>query len=853
LTKPLITLLLSLLTLFAWQGKAQTSTYHFRILDGANGKPIQRAIITYEDSLGNFVKFTKIDSSILKDEVPNMVLMLSINSIDYHTYSEVIHFPVRETQYFFMKKDTAYQLSEVIVRPKNYNYLPDTVSIKVKDLRVPTDKKIEDLLRRFPGVKVDESGRMTYRNKPVETVLMDGDNLMESNYTMATKNINIDEIEEIEAYDHFSENSIVAGLGSSQSVALNLKFAKKFSYTQYGEANMAVIENQLNGYSIKSSSIINTKYVKTFALLTSNNVGDNQSAINYADYRDRSPIYENLPSIPLNYGGSFPNEGKMRLNRNKQFSANVNNIFKIHRKLTFKLFSTFLNDNFSNQNSNYTVIKLPGNSFSTSDRYDFQTLPKKWGQSVNLKYQPNAYVIMEGKYYLNRGEIQYLTNQTINAEVGFNSNQKSIIKDYYLESLSTIRTGENSAVQVLAQNLASQNEVDLRMIYKNPLNFTINQNIIHQYQENKWTGKWIKVWIPRKLISETSFENFNLSQSLQRIKKNSSRFEEERSTVRQEFKGNIAGWVYRMNLENTRINVINNDLRGFFQRFNFDAGISSKLFKQNFSIDYSRGINPAYRNYYIIDTLYLDSRNQRIDSIQIGFPVSEKWNMILSNYLLSKVHYELSYSLTNSEGDFFNNNLLSNLFSLQKNQWLKVQSSLQLLQAELAIYSKELGITFKSKGTYSSYKFANLINDEAIRNNLSTNQSLTLSVKSGYIKSFNFYQAFTIEQSDFQNQFTDFKNTLYKNEMQLYYVKNRVNSFLQLNSYQFYTNGPFLHFLGMGFDLKSKNNQLTYSFNVHNLLDIRERNFYMINDYSKSEFKNNLVGRIISLGILFSL
>ena len=154
--------------------------------------------------------------------------------------------------------------------------------------------------------------------------------------------------------------------------------------------------------------------------------------------------------------------------------------------------------------------------------------------------------------------------------------------------------------------------------------------------------------------------------------------------------------------------------------------------------------------------------------------------MILSNYLLSKVHYELSYSLTNSEGDFFNNNLLSNLFSLQKNQWLKVQSSLQLLQAELAIYSKELGITFKSKGTYSSYKFANLINDEAIRNNLSTNQSLTLSVKSGYIKSFNFYQAFTIEQSDFQNQFTDFKNTLYKNELQLYYVKN-IHHLIQCN------------------------------------------------------------------------
>lgn len=839
--------------LCAWQGKAQTSTYHFQILDGANGKFIHQAIITYEDSLGNFVKFTKIDSSISKDVVPNMTLKLSINAMDYHTYTELIHFPIRETKYFFMKKDTAYQLSEVIVRPKNYNYLPDTVSLKVKDLRLPTDKKIEDLLRRFPGVKVDENGRMQYRNKPVETVLLDGDNLMESNYTMATKNINVDEIEEIEAYDHFSENSIVAGLGSSQSVALNLKFAKKFSYTQSGEANVAVVEDQLNGYSLKSNSIINTQYVKTFALLSANNVGDNQSTLNYNDYRDMSPVYENLPSFPLNYGGGFPNEGKLKLNRNKQFTANVNNIFKIHRKITFKLFSNYLNDDFANRNANYSEIKLPGNNFITSDVYKFHTLPKKWGQSVNLKYQPSGKFIVEGKYFLNRGEIQYATNQTINSELGFDSKQKSFIKDYYIESLSTLKTGDNSAIQLLTQNLSSQNEVDLRMNYQTPLNMEINQLLVQQYQENKWTGKWIKVWIPRLFISETSYENLNLSQNLLRNQKGSSHFDETRSTIRQEFKGNIYGWVYRTNLENVRINVKNNDLKGGFQRFNWDVGISSKLFNQSFSVDYSNGLTPIYRNYFLKDTLYLDSRNQRIDSIQIGFPIAEKWNVSLSNDLFAKLHYMLSYSLNNSEGNFFANNFLSNLFSVQKNQWLKIQSSQKSLNAELAYYLKALTTTFKMKGTHTSFQFANLINDGTIRNNLSTSQSLTISAKSGYLKAFNFYEAFTIEKNDFENQFSSFQNTVYKNEMQLYYVKNRVNSFLQVNSYQFYSNGPFLHFLGVGFDLKSKNNRLTYSLNLHNLLDVRERNFYLINDYSRSEFKNYLVGRTATIGVLFSL
>ena len=89
--------------------------------------------------------------------------------------------------------------------------------------------------------------------------------------------------------------------------------------------------------------------------------------------------------------------------------------------------------------------------------------------------------------------------------------------------------------------------------------------------------------------------------------------------------------------------------------------------------------------------------------------------------------------------------------------------------------------------------------------------------------------------------------------MQLYFNKNRINSFVQLNSYQFYEKGPFLHFLGAGVDLKSKNERITYTFQLHNLLDVRERNFYVINDYSKSEFRNYLVGRMASIGLQFNL
>lgn len=839
--------------LVTFQGTAQTSKYYFKIIDGSNGNYIKHGIITYEDTLGNFVKFTKIDSSISFDQVPNSTLKLTINAIDYHTYEEVISFPIHEIKYFFMKKDTAYQLSEVLVRPKNYNYLPDTVSVKVKDLRLSTDFKIEDVIKRFPGIKVDESGRITYRNKPVETVLLDGENLMESNYTLATKNIKVDEIDEIEAYDHFSENSIIAELGSSQMTALNLKFARKFSYTQSGNINFGLVENQLNGYNIQSNSIVNTKYVKTFALLSSNNLGDNLSSIKYSDYRDISPLYENLPNFPLNYGGAFLNVGKMKSNRNNQFSGNLNNIFKLHNKLTLKSFTNFLRDDFSNKQSSITSISLPSDKFETSDDFNYHTIPQKWGHSVGLKYQPLRDFIIEGKYYLNDGKIDYLTNQVINANLGFNSQQKSDVKDYYLETLTTLKVGDKSAFQFLFQSLSSRNGVTLGMNYLQPINQTINQYINHLYSENKFTGKWVKVWIPKKIIAETWFQTLVLDQELNNQKKKSSYFNEFRSMIHQEFKGNMNGWQYSAKLDHIQLTVDNNGLKDLKSKLNMEYGINSRIFKQNFNVNYSKSINPIYRNYFIQDTLFLDSRNKRIDSIYTEIPFLEKWSAIFSNNQLNKFTYQFSFNKINNQGGYLTNNRLSNMFSIQKNQWFNLTTSQDQFSVEMAYYIKEIALNFKLSGNRSVINFANLVNNGELRNNKSISDELTFSAKSGYLKSFNFYEAFTIENSLFENQFNSFKNIVYKNVFQFNVTTPQIYSYLQVNSFQFYQGDPFLHFINASIDIKSKKPNLFYTFSINNLLDIRNRTLISINDFSRSEYKNYLVGRVIKVGLQFSI
>ena len=146
-----------------------------------------------------------------------------------------------------------------------------------------------------------------------------------------------------------------------------------------------------------------------------------------------------------------------------------------------------------------------------------------------------------------------------------------------------------------------------------------------------------------------------------------------------------------------------------------------------------------------------------------------------------------------------------------------------------------------------------MVNNGELRNNKSISDELTFSAKSGYLKSFNFYEAFTIENSLFENQFNSFKNIVYKNVFQFNVTTPQIYSYLQVNSFQFYQGDPFLHFINASIDIKSKKPNLSYTFSINNLLDIRNRTLISINDFSRSEYKNYLVGRVIKVGLQFSI
>ena len=110
---------------------------------------------------------------------------------------EYIHIknPIKQNTYEFdliMTNDRTVSLKEVVVRDKKpiYSKKIDTVSFSVQNYIDGSERKIEDVIAKLPGIEVNrQTGEIKYKGKSIETVTLDGDNLFGFNYTLGTKNI----------------------------------------------------------------------------------------------------------------------------------------------------------------------------------------------------------------------------------------------------------------------------------------------------------------------------------------------------------------------------------------------------------------------------------------------------------------------------------------------------------------------------------------------------------------------------------------------------------------------------------------------------------------------------------------
>lgn len=119
------------------------------------------------------------------------------------------------------------QLEDVIVKAKKELEIKgDTIIYSVDGLKKDKDYTIEEVLERIPGVEINANGQINYNNKAISHFYINGVDLLEGRYNVATRGIPAYAVEDIEILQRHNYARIDKGRTDSDDVAFNLNIKK---------------------------------------------------------------------------------------------------------------------------------------------------------------------------------------------------------------------------------------------------------------------------------------------------------------------------------------------------------------------------------------------------------------------------------------------------------------------------------------------------------------------------------------------------------------------------------------------------------------------------------------------------
>ena len=138
-------------------------------------------------------------------------------------------------------KPAVQSLEEAVVKanPPLMKVKNDTVEFKASSFKTPPNAMAADLVRRLPGLTVDNKGKLFFNGKPVTTIMVDGRPFFNEDGGVALSNIPADMIDKIAISDVRSREEKLTGRrasGDDKTLNIQLKEGNKYFGNAYAAA-----------------------------------------------------------------------------------------------------------------------------------------------------------------------------------------------------------------------------------------------------------------------------------------------------------------------------------------------------------------------------------------------------------------------------------------------------------------------------------------------------------------------------------------------------------------------------------------------------------------------------------------
>ena len=146
----------------------------------------------------------------------------------------------------------------------------DSTHYRVDAFRNGSEQTLEEVLRKMPNIRVDDNGTIFFKNKRIDKVMLDGDDLVGNAYQLATRSINPSLLNEVQAIENFSENKLLRQIEQSDKTVLNLTVKSERKALLFG---LIDVVGGPQRYNALGNLFSYQRKFKAFSVLSVNNVG----------------------------------------------------------------------------------------------------------------------------------------------------------------------------------------------------------------------------------------------------------------------------------------------------------------------------------------------------------------------------------------------------------------------------------------------------------------------------------------------------------------------------------------------------------------------------------------------------
>jgi hypothetical protein len=376
------------------------------------------------DQNGNY----KVTSNVKSDS-----LIIKFSSIN-HKDSQHLTKNTSQRLDIVLEEDTK-TLEGITVLASPIKKYGDTLSYLVQSFRNKSDRTLEDVLQRLPGIEIEENGQVLYQGLPINKFYIEGLDLMDGRYSMVTKNLPHESVSVVEVIENHQPLKLLEGEIPSTQAAINIKIKNGVSVTGRGSASVGLSPFL---WDVNFTPMMFSKNFQAIGSVQSNNIGydlRNQSRvltsnIEFAEVSDLNSRYFLLGL----YEPSTPDIDEKLFLDHSAFLTNLNGLSRISKDFFLRTNIFFVRDKVQKEASIIRSVLLPNDTLNffeatniTHDSRDL-TLMLTLNKNTPKSYFDNSLSVslidQDGE-----GALNQTTNEVIKQSI--NSNRASVSNNFH--------------------------------------------------------------------------------------------------------------------------------------------------------------------------------------------------------------------------------------------------------------------------------------------------------------------------------------------------------------------------------------------------------------------------------------